>query len=221
MTPTNVARGFFSIAHQILWNVDYRPLSLDWVFRGGCIGGSTLTQLRQRATSLIPSNDTKTTSLAASDNAVDAPDVRTLFTGTPIPAEKVMNLIREALQRTWAYKDSDPITREVQRHITVVIQDIQPDVCWSIQIEYAALQYGDRPIVFSDLSKRYLRMLQLPAYLDRRESLQSRWYMGEQSIRRVTIYNETDREICMNQRGRGNVTVVNVGESGDVKDFLN
>ena len=219
MTPQHLATGFDSIFKISFYHADYRQTIFDWV-SGTVDFGDTKTLLSPPSdhsnltTSQATLETTQNTVLGAPASA-NQPDARTRFTGTKMPSNVLFLLTRELMRNFWGHSAKDWIGPMVREHPTVIVRGHDPDEppdppqgassstsrkvrreyeVWCLEfVSTAVYDANEQEITFEQLTSRLLRMIQLPAHLERWETIQSDFHIGNKKIAMVSLYKETPR----------------------------
>ena len=187
MTPTNVAWGFWAMSKLIFLRLDWHEPNYNWLLYGQLIG-STSTRVTPQLSQLSNTTDARLTRLDVNETVLDAP-VRTQFTGTPIPVDKFLMLTRQLLEEIWSFRQIAPA-----RDPSVTINYPDGNIVWKMRFDYFDHWVPENSVTYGAIANRVLRMLQLPAYLDRWETVQSDFYLEGKLFGLVKISKEDAAE---------------------------
>ena len=180
MTPTNIGRGMNKIAVQIFTEeLPSKAFAFKWL---------SYTHLQGTTkTAILPNPPSNLVTLGDGN----APTARTHFTGTSIPSKYWLALVATVFDTFWTCSAGDPIGPAIRGEPSVTFA--VKDTPWRLELHHLAIWNPDgSDIVWGDLASRMLRMLQLPAYLSKWETLQSDFYVEDKQIATITIYKIDD-----------------------------
>ena len=190
--PLTLAKGFSAVASQNFWAENWEPMHLEWICSDIHVG-TTETGRRPRPPSAIALGVNSTSSL--SQNAsTNQPPTRIVFSGTPMPAARQMLLIREVMTRFWQFGATRPVHDLAVHRTDIFAEDDDPSGPWALRFSFdSLLRPGSArdPVLFADITDRFLQMLRLPAHVDRWETLDAAFYIGSGKIASINIYKVT------------------------------
>ena len=220
MTPSNIGRGFDKVARDLCaGEYPSQAITFEWSAQGHSQGVTKTAKLPKPprpGSNPAYGNDTNTTAaieanpLIAFFNTTDnftsnsvtlryiddvqgpnPPPVLTHFTGTSMESSRFLLLINTAFETFWSCSAQDPIGPQVGREPDAIFS-IRNEP-WRMEINHFAIWNPDgSDILWGDISAHMIRMLQLPAYLNRWETLESDWFVENKQIATLRIYKLND-----------------------------
>lgn len=189
-TPLNLAKGFDAIAKKVFREGDYRIAHFRWYYRDVCAGDTKTATLLPPTWAKANHTEEELAKSEYNSSSANAPTARTRFTGVAMEASQVLILFREMLAKIWEHAENDPITRLTAKSGSIVI--VLPDTAttWKLRMEFLEVRSQEGPVTCYDISNRFLRALQLPAYLDRWETLESDFLIGSVKIASISLFRE-------------------------------
>ena len=188
MTPENLAWGFGQIAQDVITDRDWKALSYKWSYIRAFVG-ITETYIDEESSHKQPTGNKAEMTMVKICTDSNAPQIRTSFTGTVVPAKEFLLLVRKTLIGIWSLDAHQPIQTTYPVPGTMSLSIPLPDGSHSLKLEIALinLRYGARAVKWNQITLRILLMLQLPAHLERWESLTSNFGIGNTRIATLTI----------------------------------
>ena len=187
MTPFNLARGIIRLADIVFRSMDWTDQNYDWLF-GAYNAGNTLTTLSPPDSSPFGS-----TGIAAKRQNPDnitaiTSNVRTRFTGLGISPHLVFSLLREAMTRLWVYDRKGNAYELTHEHSALIIEDTGSGRNWNLRFEFTIDEERAKQIVWSTVTDRFLRLLQLLVTMNHYETFVSDFYIEQERFATLTLF---------------------------------
>lgn len=210
MTPTTIGLGFDIIAQAVFSREESHAMTYDWnyrsrrqaisqtlLFRGNSDSPVGSGHLNSSQSISSPSSrdatnvDVISSNASGGGNSSNAADVRTRFSGLSMPPSRFLILLINLLQQCWHFRAQDPTRTYGEQHSLMLFR--YPNEQWYLSYRHWAFEKSDgRDITWQDITFRLRRMLQLPAYLNRWETLTSEFYIGDKRIGALAFYHGAD-----------------------------
>ena len=187
MSPNNIARGFDQLALQLIQEVDWHPSRCIWLFGASAlVGGSseTINSPPNAATFNSSSSGAPSVNITSGANAAE---VRTRFTGQRMNPSLFLELLLRVFQQLWQFKAQDSLYVFVKEHGAIVVQDAKMGMLWLLKLEIVINEARARRIQWTEITQRLLTMLQLPAYVNRWETVDSTFFIGDEKLASVQM----------------------------------
>lgn len=192
-TPINIAWGLNKITQDLLFTKNFRAVYYSWAYKDAYIGASHTYQENRPGLSLGANNAT-----ISSDNlgaTVGAPpaSAKTHFKGTPIEDSIFLILVRKCMIDIWARPPKGNLENDYRELEAISHNERSPDdkYIYKMDLLFRSLRIGGRATEYRDIMADLLIMLELPCALDKWESLDSDFLVGDVKIAEVSIYRET------------------------------
>ena len=186
LTPLNLAWSTYTIVEGVIVRDLYRSLNFD-IF----LGGNFIGNVQVGSTAPQRSNSTEMESIQAGiSDSTNAPPVRTRFTGVSIPLHQFMLLHWGIMEDIWEMQAQEPLVMQTQRGEILKTRVFEGGTLLLFRIDLISFGSPQPVLTWGDLADRVLRMLQLPAFLQRWETLISEFYLGDTNVATAYIYRD-------------------------------
>ena len=181
---------------------------LDSVFIGNIQTGSTALQISNSAVFDLVQVGT--------NDSLKTPPVKTRFTGVSISLHQFMLLHWGIMEDIWELQAREPLVMQTQRGEILKTRVFEGGTLLLFRIDLISFGSPQPVLTWGDLADRVLRMLQLPAFLQRWETLISEFYLGDTNVATAYIYRDIDPQSSSSNMTVSTVSLPEINASQDL-----
>lgn len=177
VTPKNLAWGLNRIAINTFHTESWRALKFDWAYARAPMG---TVEISLSPPSFGTSNASRlrvnVESVGNGTHSAYGAPARTRFTGTRTTAEEFLSLYQKLMAAIWALEADDPVWETFPEGGCLTVDLADPSDSLKVDLCMEDPSRSHEMIIWRDITDRLLIALQLPAYLDRWETVHSDFY---------------------------------------------